>query len=347
MTTWLSNFSRTFLDAVRDLLWRQWSSLGVPGATGETRGWIVDPEALLVGTIQFARYDPRLFDAALDWCLAHGKWMSTTRLRWLRKNLTHEEARVLAATASALASQDRSAKWRALRAHGEDTPIPLFLTADDRPLPLGTTPDPTFLPCGVVRPPWERGRVASRLSLRNPAALRLRMRALFGISSRAEIVLFLLTHHGGHPRRVARQINHAQPPVAKAMAEMAYAGPLTEHRTAREIEYSLDGAAWRRFLDLPDGLRWAQWGLVFRALRRVWGCLQEMRGRPVTPAVLGSELTTCAEQVNALLHESELGVVFETLVPGRPEDYAATFEEGTRELFRRVGTVATTGAHSP
>jgi hypothetical protein len=63
---------------------------------------------------------------------------------------------------------------------------------------------------------------------------------------------------------------------------------------------------------------------------------EALRGSPVTPAV-----------VNALLHESELGVVFERLVPGRPEDYTATFEEGTRELFRRVGTVATTGAHSP
>jgi hypothetical protein len=169
------------------------------------------------------------------------------------------------------------------------------------------------------------------------------MRALFGIGSRAEIVLFLVTHRRGHPRRVARQINYAQPPVAKAMADMAQAGFLAERRTAREVEYSLAMAAWRRFLDVPDALGWAQWGLVFRGLRRIWGCLQEMRGRPLTTAVLGSQLSTCAEQVNALLHESELGVVFETMVPGRPEDSAATFEEGARELFRRVGSAATTG----
>lgn len=342
MLDWLNDSSRTFLDAVRDLLWRQWGGLGVPGAAREAGEWIVDPEALLVGTIQFGRYDPRLFDAALDWCLAHGKWISTTRLRWLRKDLVAAEARILGAAVSALAGQDRSAKWRALGRDGEDeggvagAPIQHFLTPDDRPLPLGTAADHAFQKHGIARPPWERGRVASRLDLRRPAALRLRMRALFGIGSRAEIVLFLLTHHGGHPRRVARQINHAQPPVARAMAEMAQAGLLTEHRKAREVEYALDGAAWRRFLDVPDGLRWAQWGLVFRALRRTWGHLQGMRGRTLTPAVLGSELGTCAREVNALLHESELGAVFEVPVPGQPEDYTAVFEEGLRELLRRL-----------
>ncbi|MBM3471573.1 MAG: hypothetical protein FJX73_12415 [Armatimonadetes bacterium] len=155
-------------------------------------------------------------------------------------------------------------------------------------------------------------------------------------AKRAEIVLFLLTHHVGHPRRVARQINHAQPPVARAMAEMAQAGFLTEHRKAREVEYSLEQTAWRRFLDVPDGLRWAQWGLVFRALRSIWGRLQAMRGRPLPPPVLGSELATCAKEVNTLLHESELGTVFAAPVPGRPEHYTAVFEEGLREMFRRM-----------
>lgn len=346
MTTWLSNFRRSFSEAVRDLLWRQWSSLGVPGAAGETGDWIVDPEALLISTMQFGRYDPRLFDATLDWCLANGKWISTTRLRWLRKDLTNDETRILSATVSVLASHDRSAKWTGVRRAGEKEsglgpPIPLFLTPDASPLPQGTEADPVFLEHGLRRPPWERGRVASKLILRKPAALRLRMRALFGIGSRAEILLFLLTHRSAHPRLVARQINHAQPPVARAMAEMAQAGFLTEQRTTREVEYTLNRQAWRSFLEVREDLGWANWGLIFRALRRIWACVQETSGRPVTAAILGSQLGTCVEQVSALLHESELGVVFETTVPGQPEDYVAKFEEGARKLFRLLETQLT------
>lgn len=56
----------------------------------------------------------------------------------------------------------------------------------------------------------------------------------------------------------------------------------------------------------------------------------------VTAAILGSQLSRCTERVNALLYESDLGVVFETMVPGRLEDYVAKFGEGIWELFPRM-----------
>jgi hypothetical protein len=130
------------------------------------------------------------------------------------------------------------------------------------------------------------------------------------------------------------------------MAEITQAGFLTEQRTAREVWYALNSETWRRFLDVPDDLRWAQWGFVFRGLRKMWACLQEMGGRAVTAAIMGSLLSSCAEQLNALLHESELGMTFKVMVPGHPEEYVASFEEGTRELFLRVGTTMAARADS-
>jgi hypothetical protein len=46
---------------------------------GETP-WMIDPEALLLATCTFGRYEPRLFDEVLDWMRTNGWVMNTQRL---------------------------------------------------------------------------------------------------------------------------------------------------------------------------------------------------------------------------------------------------------------------------
>lgn len=255
MAMWLDGFRSSWLAAALDLLWRQWTDLGVPGGLEETASWIIDPESLLISTVQFGRYDPRLLDAVLDWCTTNGNWLGSNRLQRLRKTLDPEAAQILSGIAGVLTEHDRSGKWSGLFGQGREgtvstTPIPLFLLPDGKPLPMGTRSDPVFLKYGLLRPPWERRNLSSRVSATKPAVLRIRLRALFGVTSRAEILLFLLTHSRAHPSLVARQVHYAQPPVAKAMAEMAISGLLTEHRKGREVEYALDLGS-----DLPGAPR--------------------------------------------------------------------------------------------
>ncbi|MBE0418337.1 MAG: hypothetical protein IBX63_11285, partial [Coriobacteriia bacterium] len=47
--------------AILGLLWAQWTELGVGGTKGTARS-LVDPEALLLATTVFGRYEARLFD---------------------------------------------------------------------------------------------------------------------------------------------------------------------------------------------------------------------------------------------------------------------------------------------
>lgn len=342
MAMWLDGFRSSWLAAVLELLWRQWADLGVPGGLEGTASWIIDPEALLISTVQFGRYDPRLLDVVLDWCMTNGKWIGITRLQRLRKALDPETAQILSGIAGVLAEHDRSGKWTGLfgqvrEGAGYAPPIPLFLQPDENPLPMGTRSDPVFLKYGLLRPPWARRNLSSRVSAAKPAALRIRLRALFGVTSRAEILLFLLTHSSAHPSLVARQVHYAQPPVAKAMAEMAASGLLTEHRKGREVEYALDRAAWLLFLHIEDEPIWTNWALTFQALREAWACILAIQTRSVTQAVLGSELWQCARKINPLLHESEVGVAFRALVPGRPEEYVEIFAEDATRLFVRLG----------
>ena len=68
-------FKHFFLENILNFLWRQWSSLGVAGGARSDDEWVIDPEALLLFSIEMSRYEPRLFDEAVDWWLMANGWI--------------------------------------------------------------------------------------------------------------------------------------------------------------------------------------------------------------------------------------------------------------------------------
>ena len=44
----LKEFKNDFRELLLDLVWRQWSALGVAGDTHAADKWVIDPEALLL-----------------------------------------------------------------------------------------------------------------------------------------------------------------------------------------------------------------------------------------------------------------------------------------------------------
>ena len=73
------------MDNIFDFLWRQWSNLGIAGGTIPADTLVIDPEALFIFSLEFARYEPRLFDEILDWLVINGKWIDIQRLRGILK----------------------------------------------------------------------------------------------------------------------------------------------------------------------------------------------------------------------------------------------------------------------
>ena len=64
-----------------ELLWRQWTALGVAGVAPHP-AQAVDLEALIAFTPFVAHADPRLADEARDWCARIGpRFVSISRLR--------------------------------------------------------------------------------------------------------------------------------------------------------------------------------------------------------------------------------------------------------------------------
>lgn len=143
-----------------DLCWSQWTELGVAGVVRKHQNVLIDPEVLILLTALVSQYDPRLRDEALDWCTRHNQYISISRLRVLAKGFGDTVNQPYSEFAATLNSVS-SANW------------PLLTAA----VPL------KFKPSGKSQLP--------RLEL--PSLLYLRMRSIFGVGARADLLSLLLT----------------------------------------------------------------------------------------------------------------------------------------------------------
>jgi hypothetical protein len=140
------------------LAWGAWTELGVAGWSRTHADWAVDLEPLLVFTAALGDSDPRLRDEVTDWSVLNWQLVSKARLKNLLAT-QREEARLafgeLAATVAAHA--------------------------------------PVTWPGATQARPFTRTLRSSSPELSRPSGVWLRLRAMFGIGARAEILRVLLS----------------------------------------------------------------------------------------------------------------------------------------------------------
>ncbi len=268
---WREPYRQRFEDAVHGLLWRQWTALGVAGAGAKAEDRVVDPEALLLFTLEAARTEPRLFDEVLDWLFVNGAWIDVQRLRNLLSSDRGASVRLILTVGKLLARQERSAKWTRLAS--AKAPLPreperLFLP----PAAIGSAPDrgpdPTFLPAGSARGPIHARGLSVPVPILAPSSLRFRLRAFLGIGIRAEIVLYLFSKGEAHASDVAGAIGYSVPGVQQALREMSQSELVRGRRQGHERRYSLETDRWASFLGIAP-TRWVGWPALFRGLAQV------------------------------------------------------------------------------
>src|SRR6266571_6829970 len=64
-----------------DLAWSLWTELGASGQRRSHSNVGVDLEPLIVTTAYLSRFDARLRDESLDWCVLNVSYVSSERLR--------------------------------------------------------------------------------------------------------------------------------------------------------------------------------------------------------------------------------------------------------------------------
>lgn len=274
-----STFKSEARAATVELLWSQWITFGVSGHAESAPGHaMIDPEALLLASTTLGRLDPRLFDEVLDWLQDQADWINLQRLVRLQKQHCLGDTAVLSAVSARLARHSSHKKWRTLVRPPNSTlsaPLPLFAEEGH----FGPS-DPDFLAHG-----WLRGLVVYRgLAVAPPmdhaGNLLLKLRALFGRQSRAEVVAWLLAHETGHPAEIARQTGHFRRSIQLTLNELERSGHIRSSRKTRAKRFSLLHDDWR-FLATwsnPPGRAfpaWLPWAAVFRWLEQFHALLDD------------------------------------------------------------------------
>jgi len=290
-------------DPLLRLLWRQWSALGVPGQLAAGRA-MIDPEALVLVSSAFARYDARLFDEMFDWLRTNGTWINVLRLTRLQKEHALGDASILAALAEHLTEDSANLKWKTLLkaepANGASALFPHLAV-------LGRT-DEKFARWGWLRPPVERRGLSRPPRADQPSTFLVKLRALFGRQSRAEVLAWLLSHEAGHPAQVARETGYFRGSVQNVLNELELSGHVQASRRGREKHFSAAKAQWRFLLTWTDEPaaefpRWLPWAGLFSLVRRVHDVVERPDFEAYSEDLQAIELNRVMEPVVARLRE--------------------------------------------
>lgn len=181
----MASISNPLRDAALALAWSLWAELGVSGWTRRHADWAIDPEPLILFTAALGDADPRLRDESTDWCLRYHRYVSVARLRNVLRDTWSEvsaEFGEYAATVNAHAP----ARW----------------------------------PAATVPRVYQRSGRSSLGDFRSPALVLLRLRAVFGVTARADLIGVLV----------------ADPERSLASADLAQAVGFSKRNVEKEIE---------------------------------------------------------------------------------------------------------------
>ena len=303
----LEAFRGDLREMVLAFVWQQWSSVGVMAAGGADRTRVVDPEPLLLLTLEVARQDPRMFDEVMDWLLVNGKWINVVRLVALFGEDKTCSPEVLGAVAATLAQHDKSPKWRAVakrfKRNSEREPESLFVKQGQSLLLPGSEIDETFRSFGLLRSPVvTRGMsapvVPSQVPKWNAANFIFKARALFGVNIRADVFAFVVLQGAANPTRIARELGYSQRRVQDALADMAAADVFKVRSLGKAKEYYVDSGSVLGFLGATQSeTAWFDWRALTRALVTIWQRAFDMQEAGLTPYLLESEQAKVLREV--------------------------------------------------
>ena len=267
-----------YLEAMLDLIWSQWITMGVSGNTPLARNWIIDPEALVILTCRIGRYDPRVFDAMLEWLGTHQRFLNVQRLKTLNSQQGLSGGNLLTAIANLLIKPSSRSKWSRVADQIQQDEVhqeSLFYLKDGRPHPIPTQSDPAFEKAGFSRQKYYDRQAVTPFRAEYSANLILKLRALFGVNARCEIIAYLATHSQANPTETAAAIGYSQKAVHNVMNELYQSGSVIKRIKGRETLYSLREKEWYPLLLKHPGVQWLDWRGIYSFMIAVWTILDD------------------------------------------------------------------------
>jgi hypothetical protein len=333
-----TEFKDAVLEQLLDLLWRQWNAVGVPGYSRSEESNVVDPEPLLMLTLTVARHDARLFDEVLDWLDANGEFLNVQRLHNHAKDYDYQAKAQLSAVAKILGAKSSYAlKWSKLASeYSLKEPTPLFFMKDGRPMPVPADTDITFRDHGFLRPVYTNKGLPRPFPGEGMPALLLRLRALFGVNIRCEILCMLGSVDEIHPSLIARLIGQAPRTTQNLLAGMVRSGAVQVRTRAREKFYSLSQDTLDNLLKPEGRTPWVNSVPLFRALEILWLGLSDPKRLNLDKLMLASEWRRLARDMRPLLGDAGMGQLLRDDSLFKGEKYYEVFMEDIKRTVAKL-----------
>ena len=271
METSLVEFPKSILDRMLDICWSQWSALGVYASIAPEEKRAIDLEALICATMFYGRYDPRLFDEVMDWIAINMKSISFDRLKKVAGSFGPRCRACLGAVADSIKEKNDSRRFMSSVKRWKESKLDekenLFLSWGSRRELDVKDADPSFLAWGFLRNKPNLRGLSGTPDLSNEANLFLRMRKLFGVTSRASVMGYLLLEGEGNSMQISRALYVNQRNVYGILSEMAEGRFLMQRSGKRASVFYLDREQWLDFFGVGKGLVYIRWAEVFSAFQ--------------------------------------------------------------------------------
>jgi len=296
-----------------DLLWDQWTVLG--GAGSGRAGAVpfaIDPEALLLATMRFGRADSRLSGEALDWLARNGKLVSLQRI----KNV--QLATRVAGTEC----------LRELAGFMTDAGYRNWHSLDQWASKASSRSGGGFVPEGF------RARDMSQVpDCAAPEAFILRLRTLFGVSARPEVLTWLLSHRSGYAAEIARDVGWFSKSVQAILNELELSGLLVSEAAGKRKLFSLNPGNGTFHPALGEGLRWFSQSWFYLGMLHIETILDALQESPGRSAHAQSiKIREVLTPMITALRMAGLDEVFAGSTHLTGETLVACFQHGTRSI---------------
>jgi hypothetical protein len=285
-----------------NFLWRQWAQLGVAGQIDYYDNWVIDPEALILFSMNIGRYDARLFDEIYDWILKNERWISIQRIKALLKRYDDQQTiQTLTAIARSVDTNQKNTRWKSLAnqfVEPGSTKKPFFLALSQMDLPILQDPDPIFSSVGWIRStPKPRG-LSQNVPMSYQTNLIFLMRSLFGLSPKAEITAYLIHHLSTSASDIAYATGYTRPPVQESLNDLLSGGFIELKSAETGRTYGLSNR-WHDFLRINDlSTIWVDWQRVLKVLNQMHEVLFSMQDADQSEYLIKSNMLRLAESLD-------------------------------------------------
>lgn len=291
-------YKKRLYEAVLDLLWKQWTALGIPGHVAASKSnTVLDPEAMLVFSAGFARYDQRLYDLIQDWLQVHSSQINIQRLKALQAKSEWKDSASLGYMAAVTAEAD-PIRWKKPAAGGKPddaaSPVGLFLDEDGRSERFIPRRDALALQYGFVRN-IRRSTQKIPVSLpRTTLTLLLRMRGLLGISARAETLLVLLTTPQCKVQDIVDRSGFIWKSIQDVLGELTLGGFVStlDGVSRGKLYYLSEPETICRVFGVRQGCTFPNWLSIYDSIGLLWQTVSNPRLNDVSSETVSNELET-------------------------------------------------------